>query len=86
MNVKHSINKLLSFFRQLHAISDVQNALNSYGVVTSVLEHLSRPQDEVVREVLGFMAALIFNGNESVQVCVQSPCTNTRVQRNITFI
>ncbi|CAC5372100.1 unnamed protein product [Mytilus coruscus] len=63
---------------QLHAISDVQDALNSYEVVTSVLDHLSRPQDNVVREVLSFMATLLFNGNECVQDNLITYFTGTR--------
>ncbi|XP_076096104.1 inositol 1,4,5-trisphosphate-gated calcium channel ITPR3-like isoform X9 [Mytilus galloprovincialis] len=63
---------------QLHAISDVQDALNSYDVVTSVLDHLSRPQDNVVREVLAFMATLLFNGNDCVQDNLISYFTGTR--------
>ena len=52
----------------MRVIEDVQNALNEYGVVTSVLDHLARPQDNVVREVLAFLSALLFNGNDDVQV------------------
>lgn len=62
------LSNINNIFRQLKAVGDVQDALNSYDVVTSVLDHLSRPQDEVVKEVLGFMSALLFNGNENVQV------------------
>ncbi|XP_033761182.1 inositol 1,4,5-trisphosphate receptor type 3-like isoform X6 [Pecten maximus] len=64
--------------RQLKVIEEVQNALNTYGVVTSVLEHLSRPQDNVVREVLAFLAALLFNGNDEVQASLISYFTGTR--------
>lgn len=55
-------------FRQLKVIEDVQNALNHYGSIDGTLEHLSRPNDDVVRELLAFLAALLFNGNEEVQV------------------
>ncbi|OWF52185.1 Inositol 1,4,5-trisphosphate receptor type 3 [Mizuhopecten yessoensis] len=64
--------------RQLRVIEEVQNALNTYGAVTSVLEHLSRPQDNVVREVLSFLAALLFNGNDEVQASLISFFTGTR--------
>ena len=57
-------------YRQLKVIEDVQNALNHYGSIDGTLEHLSRPSDRVVRELLAFLAALLFNGNEDVQVCV----------------
>lgn len=56
------------FSRQLKAIEDVQNALNYFQVVTSTLDHLNSSQDSVVRETLGFLASLLFNGNEYVQV------------------
>ena len=56
--------------RQLKFIETVQTALDSYDVVVSVLGHLSRPQDDLVRELLAFLAVLLFSGNENVQVCV----------------
>ena len=58
------------YFRQNREISDVQNALNSYNVVNSVLEHLNRPQDNVFRETLSTIASLLFNGNENIQVYI----------------
>ncbi|KAK3094787.1 hypothetical protein FSP39_006217 [Pinctada imbricata] len=64
--------------KQLKVVEDVQNALNDYEVVTSVLEHLNRPQDEVVRETLAFMASLLFNGNENVQWSLIDYFTGTR--------
>ena len=70
----YNINSHGFIFRQLRVIGEVQDALNSYYVVTSVLDHLSRPQDDVVREVLAFLAALLFNGNENVQVWCFSYC------------
>ncbi|XP_025079753.1 inositol 1,4,5-trisphosphate receptor type 3-like [Pomacea canaliculata] len=53
--------------KHLRAISNAQTSLVSHGVVTSVLGHLGRPEDCIVREVLAFLAALLFNGNEDVQ-------------------
>ena len=50
-------------------IEDCQNALNHYGSIDGCLEHLARPQDTIIQELLAFLAALLFNGNEEVQVC-----------------
>ena len=61
---------LLLLFRQLKTIEEVQDALDSYGSINGTLEHLSRPDDEVIRELLAFLSALLFNGNENVQVIV----------------
>jgi len=52
----------------LQIIEDVQDALNHYECIDGTLEHLSRPSDAVIRELLAFLAALLFNGNENVQV------------------
>ncbi|XP_048744986.2 inositol 1,4,5-trisphosphate receptor type 2-like isoform X4 [Ostrea edulis] len=64
--------------RQLKAIEDVQNALNYFQVVTSTLDHLNSSQDSVVRETLGFLASLLFNGNEYVQNSLIAYFTGTR--------
>ncbi|XP_078311676.1 inositol 1,4,5-trisphosphate-gated calcium channel ITPR2-like [Crassostrea virginica] len=64
--------------KKLQAISDVQDTLNYYDVVNSVLEHLSRPQDDVVRETLAFMCMLLYNGNENVQGKMIDYFTGTR--------
>uniref|UniRef100_K1QLV5 Inositol 1,4,5-trisphosphate receptor n=1 Tax=Magallana gigas TaxID=29159 RepID=K1QLV5_MAGGI len=63
---------------RLKAIEDVQNALNHYNVVTSTLDHLNSTQDSVVRETLGFLASLLFNGNEDVQNSLIAYFTGTR--------
>ncbi|KAL5005127.1 hypothetical protein ScPMuIL_018583 [Solemya velum] len=64
--------------RQLKVIEDVQIALNDYGAVISVLNHLSRPQDNIVREVLSFLIVLLFSGNENVQNSIIEYFTGTR--------
>ncbi|OWF37431.1 Inositol 1,4,5-trisphosphate receptor type 3 [Mizuhopecten yessoensis] len=64
--------------KQLRVIDQVQDALDNCGAVSSVLDHLSRPQDDVVREVLVFMANLLYNGNESVQASLINFFTGTR--------
>ncbi|KAL4219957.1 hypothetical protein ACF0H5_020368 [Mactra antiquata] len=64
--------------KQLKIIEDVQNALNHYESIDGTLEHLSRPNDDVVRELLAFLAALLFNGNEEVQTSMFEFFTGTR--------
>ena len=55
------------FYRQLKRIEDVQNALNEHGAMLKVLPHLSKNGDLIVREVLSFLAAMLFGGNDDVQ-------------------
>ncbi|KAJ8309661.1 hypothetical protein KUTeg_011526 [Tegillarca granosa] len=64
--------------RQLNIIEKTQKALDDYGVVIGVLDHLARPQDQVVREVLAFMSSLLFNGNDQVQASLIKYFTGTR--------
>ncbi|KAL3848189.1 hypothetical protein ACJMK2_019063 [Sinanodonta woodiana] len=63
---------------QLKEIEGVQNALNSFGAIESVLEHLSSPQDKIYQELLAFLAALLFNGNKEVQMSMFEFFTGTR--------
>lgn len=62
------------FYRKLKAISDVQDTLNHFDVIASVIEHLNCPQDDVVRETLAFLCMLLYNGNENVQVLFIHKC------------
>lgn len=62
------------FYRKLKAISDIQDTLNHFDVITSVIEHLNCPQDDVVRETLAFLCMLLYNGNENVQVLLIHKC------------
>ncbi|XP_070173522.1 inositol 1,4,5-trisphosphate-gated calcium channel ITPR3-like [Littorina saxatilis] len=64
--------------KRLRKIEEVQEALDSYDVVVSVLGHLSRSQDSLVMEVLAFLAALLFSGNEDVQNSMLKYFTGTR--------
>ncbi|GFR73254.1 inositol 1,4,5-trisphosphate receptor type 3-like [Elysia marginata] len=59
-------------------IEDVQNALDHYDVVDGTLGHLSRPQDDIVRELLAFLAVLLFSGNSNVQDSMYAFFTGTR--------
>ncbi|KAH3809582.1 hypothetical protein DPMN_137955 [Dreissena polymorpha] len=71
-------NDINSCKKQLHAIENAQNALNKMNSIEGTLEHLSRPNDMVVRELLAFLAALLFNGNEEVQTNMIEFFTGTR--------
>lgn len=53
-------------FRQLQAIADVQRVLEDNSAILKVLPHLSKNQDHLVREILSFMAAMLYGGNEQV--------------------
>ena len=54
--------------RILDKIYRVQSALNEEGAMLKVLVHLAKPGDEIVRELLSFLACMLFGGNQSVQV------------------
>ena len=54
--------------RLLKKIEVVWYALNQQDAILKVLPHLSKTGDDIVREVLAFLAAMLFGGNESVQV------------------
>ena len=58
------------FCRQLKRIADVQNVLGDMEAMKKVLPIMARTGDDIVREVLSFLAAILFNGNEHVQVCL----------------
>ncbi|PAA53234.1 hypothetical protein BOX15_Mlig001696g3 [Macrostomum lignano] len=55
------------YYRRIAAIAQVQMALNKHDAMLKVLPHLSKQSDEIVREVLSFLANMLFNGNEEVQ-------------------
>jgi hypothetical protein len=64
-------------------IEDVQNALNHYGSIAGTLEHLAHANDDIVRELLAFLVALLFNSNAAVQVCVVMCGVYKQIQRCI---
>jgi len=55
--------------RQLQRIKNIQNVLNSHDAVLMVLPHLSTNSDNLVREVLSFLVAMLYGGNKEVQAC-----------------
>ncbi|KAK6195492.1 hypothetical protein SNE40_000911 [Patella caerulea] len=64
--------------KYLNAIESVQTAINSYDVILSVSTHFTSPIDSVVRELLAFMCALLFSGNDAVQKSLLASFTGTR--------
>ncbi|XP_077987360.1 inositol 1,4,5-trisphosphate-gated calcium channel ITPR1-like [Glandiceps talaboti] len=52
---------------QLEKICDVQNELNEHGAMLKVLPLLARTSDSLAKEVLAFLSAMLFGGNENVQ-------------------
>ena len=56
------------FFRQIALIRELQIEVNELGGVVKSLPHLARPADRIAKEVLAFVALMLFNANEDVQV------------------
>ncbi|PAA53235.1 hypothetical protein BOX15_Mlig016571g1 [Macrostomum lignano] len=67
--------------RLIEVISQVQNSLNKHDAMLKVLPHLSKASDQIVREVLGFLANMLFNGNEEVQESLIDYFYNTREEK-----
>ncbi|PAA53236.1 hypothetical protein BOX15_Mlig001198g2 [Macrostomum lignano] len=67
--------------RLIEVISQVQNSLNKHDAMLKVLPHLSKASDEIVREVLGFLANMLYNGNEEVQESLIEYFYNTREEK-----
>ena len=42
--------------------------MDKQEALLKVLPHLSKTGDDIIREVLAFLAAMLFGGNEIVQV------------------
>lgn len=53
-------------FRRLQQIKDVQTVLEDHNAILKVLPHLSKNHDLLVREILSFMAAMLYGGNVQV--------------------
>lgn len=60
--------------RQLKRIENVQNVLGDMDAMKKVLPIMARTGDDIVREVLSFLACILFNGNEQVQVSSMFLC------------
>ena len=61
---------LLNCFYLLSLLDDVasmQNMLNDMGAIQKTLGLLAKPNQEVVRETLAFLVAMLFNGNPNTQ-------------------
>jgi len=54
--------------RQLKEIETLQNTLLEFHVVEWVLPHLGRQNNDIVREVLALLSALLFGANQQTQV------------------
>ena len=55
-------------FRTLHYITNVQNYYDVKGSMRKCLPHLATRNEDVAREVLGFLCIMLFNANMHVQV------------------
>ncbi|KAK0061845.1 inositol 1 4 5-trisphosphate receptor type 2, partial [Biomphalaria pfeifferi] len=64
--------------KQINRIKEVQNAINSHNVINKVLPHLSRRNDNIVREVLAFICIMLFNANRDVQKSMLDYFLSTR--------
>ncbi|XP_075250138.1 inositol 1,4,5-trisphosphate-gated calcium channel ITPR2-like isoform X3 [Convolutriloba macropyga] len=51
----------------LEDLASMQNMLNDMGAVEKTLGLLAKPNQDVVRETLAFLAAMLFNGNQKTQ-------------------
>ncbi|XP_064638655.1 inositol 1,4,5-trisphosphate receptor type 3-like isoform X2 [Lineus longissimus] len=77
-----AVNKSWSSIKkQLNIICEAQNALNGHDAMLKVLPHITRPGDEIVREVLGFLGMMLFAGNEDVQQSLISYFLGTREEK-----
>ena len=51
----------------MEEVATVQNKLNTMGAVNKTIGLLAKPNEDVVRETLAFLVAMLFNGNETTQ-------------------
>ena len=56
-----------NFDRQLQVVADVQQVFEDDQAILKVLPHLSKNHDQLVKEILSFMAALLYGGNTQVK-------------------
>ena len=57
-------------FRILKYITVIQNYYDSKGSMRKCLPHLATRNEDVAREVLGYLCIMLFNANAHVQVQV----------------
>ncbi|XP_064638087.1 inositol 1,4,5-trisphosphate receptor type 2-like isoform X2 [Lineus longissimus] len=63
---------------QLTMIKELQNAFNQKEALWKVLPHVARQNDMLVKEVLGFMSAMLFNANNETQRSMHTYFMSTR--------
>lgn len=63
---------------QLEVISKTQAELNKLGALSKTLKHLERSNEDLSREYLCFLSALLFNGSVSTQRAFEDNFLNTR--------
>ena len=59
----------------------MQDSLNNHDAMLQVLPHLSKTRDDIIREVLAFLAAILFGGNENVQQSLSEYFLGTREEK-----
>uniref|UniRef100_A0A1I8G215 RIH_assoc domain-containing protein n=1 Tax=Macrostomum lignano TaxID=282301 RepID=A0A1I8G215_9PLAT len=62
-------------------IAQVQNAVNGHQAMLKVLPNLVKPSDNIAREVLNFLAAMLYNGNADVQESMYEYFNSTREEK-----
>ncbi|CAH1800283.1 unnamed protein product [Owenia fusiformis] len=74
-------NDITNNKKKLKRIEEAQNALNEHDAILKVLPHLSKPGDDIIREVLAFVACMLFGGNKNVQASMCDYFYGTREER-----
>ncbi|VDI71716.1 Hypothetical predicted protein [Mytilus galloprovincialis] len=64
--------------KQLKWIASIQNYFDRKGSMSKCLPHLATRNEDVAREVLGFLCVLLFNANQTVQKSMLSYFLSTR--------
>ncbi len=63
-----SVPCVVYVYSQLRVIEEVQSAINNDDAILVVLDHIADTRDDTVHHVLAFIAAMLFGGNEHIQV------------------
>ncbi|CAG2222632.1 unnamed protein product [Mytilus edulis] len=64
--------------KQLKWIASIQNFFDRKGSMSKCLPHLATRNEDVAREVLGFLCVLLFNANQTVQKSMLAYFLSTR--------